>query len=76
MPAPRAPVREQVKDVNAGSAKLADDRQVAFPGSGKKFLEPDGTPARSLFPDLLHPTEQGGRIRADAMNPAPGARLK
>jgi hypothetical protein len=45
-----------------GHAKLADGRQVAFPGSGKNFLEPHGTLSGSLFPDLLHPNEKGGRI--------------
>jgi lysophospholipase L1-like esterase len=63
------PVREQVKTVNAGITPLADGEKVAFLDISGKFLQPDGTLPRSLFPDLLHPDENGYRIWADAMNP-------
>lgn len=69
------PVREQVKAVNAGLARLAGDR-VMFLDIGEKFLSPDGTLPRSMFPDLLHPNASGYQIWADAINPALAEILK
>jgi lysophospholipase L1-like esterase len=63
------PIREQVKAVNAGIATLANSENVKFLDLGNKFLEPDGTLSRGLFPDLLHPDEKGYQIWADAMEP-------
>jgi lysophospholipase L1-like esterase len=63
------PIREQVKAVNAGLAALADDNKIKFLDLGEKFLAPDGTLSRDLFPDLLHPNARGYRIWADAMEP-------
>jgi lysophospholipase L1-like esterase len=63
------PVREQIKAVNAGTSSLADDR-VKFLDIGEKFLAPDGTLPRAMFPDLLHPNASGYQIWADAINPA------
>lgn len=62
-------IRAQVREVNAGIATLADDK-VKFLDIGGKFLEPDGTLPRAMFPDLLHPNEPGYQIWADAINPA------
>lgn len=62
-----APQREQVKDVNAAIAKLADGKMVKFLDIGDKFLEPDGTLPKDVMPDLLHPNEKGYQIWADAM---------
>jgi hypothetical protein len=63
------PVRAQVKAVNAGIAKLDDGKTVKYLDIGNKFLEPDGTLSRKIMPDLLHPSEKGYQIWADAMNP-------
>jgi lysophospholipase L1-like esterase len=63
------PVREQVKAVNAGISQLTDDK-VKFLDIGEKFLAPDGTLPRTMFPDQLHPNTQGYQIWADAINPA------
>jgi lysophospholipase L1-like esterase len=63
------PVREQVKAVNAGLAKLADGKAVKFLDIGPKLLGADGTLSRDIMPDLLHPNEKGYRIWADAMEP-------
>ncbi len=63
------PIRDQVTAVNAGIATLADGDKVRFLDLGGKFLEPDGTLSKAIFPDLLHPNEKGYRIWADAMEP-------
>jgi lysophospholipase L1-like esterase len=63
------PVRKQVKDVNAGISHLAADN-VEFLDIGDKFLAPDGTLPRAMFPDLLHPNTDGYQIWANAINPA------
>ena len=70
------PIREQVKAVNAGILKLADDDKIKFLDIGDKFLELDGTLPRDLFPDLLHPDEKGYQIWADAMEPTLSQMLK
>jgi lysophospholipase L1-like esterase len=64
------PIREQVKAVNAGIARLDDGQHVRFLDLGDKFLAPDGTLSRELFPDLLHPNARGYQIWADALEPA------
>jgi len=61
------PVREQVKAVNAGIAKLDDGKMVKFMDIGSRFLAPDGTLSRDIMPDLLHPNEKGYQIWADAL---------
>ena len=63
------PIRDQVKAVNAGISKLADDN-IKFLDLGEKFLKSDGSLPREVFPDLLHPNERGYQIWADAMEPA------
>jgi len=62
------PIRDQVRAVNLGLARLADS-QIRFLDLGGKFLAPDGTLSRDLFPDLLHPNARGYQIWADAMEP-------
>ena len=62
------PVREQVKAVNEGIAKLANER-VKFMDIGDEFLAADGTLPRGMFPDLLHPNEKGYQIWANALVP-------
>jgi lysophospholipase L1-like esterase len=63
------PIREQVKAVNVGIAKLANEK-IKFMDIGDKFLATDGTLPRGMFPDLLHPNEKGYQIWADALVPA------
>lgn len=62
------PIREQVKAVNAGISQLADAK-VKFLDIGEKFLAPDGTLPREMFPDLLHPNAKGYQIWTDALIP-------
>ena len=70
------PIRAQVRDVNAGLAQLAEGDRVKFLDIGGKFLEPDGTLPRTMFPDLLHPNETGYKIWADALLPELTGALK
>jgi lysophospholipase L1-like esterase len=61
------PVRVQVKEINSKIAALADGEKIKFLDIGDKFLGPDGTLSRDIFPDLLHPDEKGYQIWAEAM---------
>jgi lysophospholipase L1-like esterase len=36
---------------------------------GDKFLEPDGTLAKAIMPDFLHPNAKGYQIWADTIMP-------
>ena len=61
------PVRAQLKEINRALAKLDDGDRVKFLDIGPQFLEPDGTLSTEIMPDLLHLTEKGYRIWADAI---------
>jgi lysophospholipase L1-like esterase len=63
------PQRAQVALINTVIAKLDDGKMVRFLDIGPKFLEADGTLSKNIMPDLLHPSERGYQIWADAMNP-------
>jgi beta-glucosidase len=69
-------IRDQVKAVNAGLARLADGGKIEFLDLGEKFLADDGTLPRDRFPDRLHPNERGYQIWADAMAPRLAELLK
>lgn len=60
-------IRDQIKEVNAAIAKLDDGKMVKSLDINQKFLEPDGTLSREIMPDLLHPSEKGYQIWADAI---------
>jgi lysophospholipase L1-like esterase len=51
-------------------AKLADDQHVFYLDIGPKFLQEDGTLTREIMPDLLHLSEQGYTIWAEAIEPS------
>ena len=61
------PGSTQIKDVNAGLAKLDDGKFIRFLDIGPKFLQPDGTFSKEIMPDLLHPSEKGYEIWAAAI---------
>ncbi len=63
------PVRNTVKEINRGLAKIADGKKIRFLDIGDKFLGPDGTLPRDIMPDLLHPSAKGYEIWAEAMEP-------
>ncbi len=62
-------LRAAIKEINAGLAKLADNRQVFFMDIGDKFLAADGSIPAGIMADGLHPTEKGYPIWADAILP-------
>jgi lysophospholipase L1-like esterase len=66
----------QINEINPAIAKLDDGKMVKFLDIGAKFLDADGTLPRSVMPDLLHPSERGYQIWAEAMNPTLDAMLK
>ncbi len=62
--------RRKVNDgTNALIAKLADDKQVFFLDIGPKFVAEDGVISKEVMYDLLHLTEKGYRIWAEAIEP-------
>ena len=63
------PVREQVREINSQLAKLGDGKTVKFMDFGDKFVAADGTLSREIMPDLLHLSEKGYQIWAEAMEP-------
>jgi len=61
------PGSDAIKEINAALAKLADGKAVRFLDIGSRFLGPDGTVAREIMPDLLHPNAQGYELWAAAI---------
>jgi lysophospholipase L1-like esterase len=70
------PLRNEIKGINASLAKLDDGKTVTYLDIGQKFLAPDGTLSKDIMPDLLHPSEKGYVIWADAMKPTLDGLLK
>lgn len=66
---PGDPQREQIKEINQSLARLDDGKMINYLDIGPKFLRPDGTLTRDIMPDLLHPSEKGYKIWAEAMQP-------
>jgi lysophospholipase L1-like esterase len=62
-----SPQREQVAEINRAISALADNKQVHFLDLGARFLAPDGSIPSALMPDLLHPSEIGYQVWADAL---------
>jgi lysophospholipase L1-like esterase len=57
----------QIAEVNRAIARLHDGRHIFFLDIGKRFLDADGNIPREVMPDLLHPSEKGYQIWADAI---------
>ncbi len=63
--------RRQVNEkANAMISKLADGKHVHYLDIGKHFLQEDGTLTREIMPDLLHLSEKGYTIWAEAIEPS------
>jgi lysophospholipase L1-like esterase len=66
---PEDELRRLNEAVNERIARFADGERVFFLDLGDTFLEPDGTLSQEVMPDLLHPSEEGYRRWAQAMEP-------
>jgi lysophospholipase L1-like esterase len=55
--------------VNEIAAKLDDCKMVEYLDIGPKFLNADGTLSKEIMPDLLHLTQKGYGIWAEAIEP-------
>jgi lysophospholipase L1-like esterase len=62
-------IQPKIDQVNAFLTRLDDGSHVEFLDIGKAFLEPNGSISREVMPDLLHLSQKGYRIWADAMEP-------
>ena len=61
--------RERIRAINSIIAKLHDGQNITYMDIGPKLLEADGTIARVVMADGLHPTAKGYRIWAEAVAP-------
>lgn len=61
--------RKQNEATNAILRGFADGRTVHYLDIGAKFLQPDGTLPREIMPDVLHLSEKGYEIWAEAIEP-------
>jgi lysophospholipase L1-like esterase len=61
--------RLRLDKTNAEIAELADDTRVWYLNVNRIFLNPDGTISRKLMPDCEHPSEEGCRVWAQAIEP-------
>jgi lysophospholipase L1-like esterase len=61
--------REKVTAVNQRLAQLHGRNQITFVDFGARFLEPDGSIAKEVMSDFLHPTAKGYALWADAIAP-------
>lgn len=64
---PDHPQRLQVAEINRLIAPLHEGKHVFFYDFGARFLGADGTIAKSVMPDFLHPGPAGYAIWADAI---------
>jgi lysophospholipase L1-like esterase len=60
-------IRDKIKETNATIAKLDDGKMVFYKDIGEKFLDKEGTLNRKIMPDLLHLSQEGYQIWADAI---------
>ncbi|NBR84847.1 MAG: hypothetical protein EBY09_04455 [Verrucomicrobia bacterium] len=70
---PRGPkpdaLRAKLDTTNKLLAQFAAPGKVTFLDIGAKFLQPDGTIAREIMGDYLHPSAKGYEIWAEAIEP-------
>ncbi|MDX9867359.1 MAG: GDSL-type esterase/lipase family protein [Kiritimatiellia bacterium] len=66
-PTDRARVRND--QINALIRPYADGQRVTLLDINPNLLEPDGTLAKEMMPDFLHPKEKGYTVWAEALKP-------
>ncbi len=64
------PFHQVNQKTNAMLAKLADGKQVHYLDIGKSFLNDDGVLTKEVMPDLLHLSEKGYTLWAEAIEPS------
>ena len=64
-----SPQRGKILQVNEALAKLDDGKNIFYLDIGPQLIESDGSIAKSMMRDYLHPGEAGYRIWANAMEP-------
>lgn len=62
-------LRGKVKEINAQTAKIADNKTVFYRDLGPKMLEADGSLSKAIAPDFLHFSPAGYARFADALEP-------
>lgn len=62
-------MRVKCQAVNERLAKLDDGKRVIYLDIGTQLLESDGTLSSDVAPDMLHLSEKGYRIMAEAIEP-------
>lgn len=65
--APKDKLNTKIPQINAIISKLDDGKMVFYKDIGEKFLTSDGGLSREVMPDLLHLSEKGYQIWADAI---------
>jgi lysophospholipase L1-like esterase len=65
--APAEKLNPKIKAINDIVAKLADDKNIFYKDIGPKFLNKDGGLEKKVMPDLLHLSEEGYKIWAEAI---------
>ena len=63
------PAGDEIRAVNALTARLADNEHVFFLDLSPVLTEPDGSVAAEVFPDGLHPGRPGYQRWAEAIKP-------
>jgi len=58
-----------LNDASMRAKRLADNRHVFWCDVNHVFLNPDGSMNKVLMPDYLHPSPEGARLWAEAMEP-------
>ena len=64
-----SPQRGKILQVNEALARLDDGKHIFYLDLGPQFIGVDGSIAKSIMPDFLHPNEAGYRIWAKATEP-------
>ncbi len=72
---PKATEREKIEKINRLLALMDNDPRVVFLDISDQLAEPDGSLSKERFPDALHPSEEGYRIWAQAMDPYISGRI-
>jgi len=63
------PFRDKQATTSLIASKIADNDMIYYMNINDKFLTDDGTLPHELMPDELHPSEQGYKIWAQAIEP-------